>query len=62
MMRLKVTYDERIDDGMTAGDGTFMLVGALEDPYTQLGCLKEDGSDAYKFSDERPRHWKLTSE
>jgi len=61
-VHVRFTYDERIDDGMTAGDGIFAMAGALEEPYIQLGCVKDDGSDQYKFGDERPRHWKLTSE
>lgn len=61
-IHVRFTYDERIDDGMTAGDGIFALAGALEEPYVQLGCVKEDGSDQYKFGEDRPRHWKLTSE
>lgn len=62
VMHIRVTYDERIDDGMTAGDGIRYLAGILEEPYEHLGCVAGDGSDEYKFGQERPRHWKLTSE
>lgn len=53
-IRIKFTYDERIDDGMTAGEGMFKVFAAIEDPALYLGCLKDDGSDAYKFGDDLP--------
>jgi len=42
---LRFTYDERIDDGLTAGDGIASMVRVLEDPERWLGCVAEDGSD-----------------
>jgi len=46
ILPLRITYDERIDDGLTASFGLNAVQQALEDPYTHFGCLKEDGSDA----------------
>ncbi|MEZ4458802.1 MAG: hypothetical protein R3E66_03555 [bacterium] len=56
-IRFKVTYDERVDDGMTAGDGMYKMIATIEDPFLHLGCLAEDGSDAYKFGEDRPKTW-----
>ncbi|TNE43696.1 MAG: hypothetical protein EP343_33315 [Deltaproteobacteria bacterium] len=46
---MRLTYDERIDDGLTASHGIESVRRVLEDPHTYLGCLKEDGSDHYKL-------------
>lgn len=62
VLPVRFTFDERIDDGMTAGNGIYEMTGALERPRDILGCLAEDGSDAYTFGEERPRHWKRTDE
>lgn len=48
-LHLRFTYEERIDDGLTARDGIRSSVRALERPYEYLGCLKADGSDARPF-------------
>ena len=45
ILHLRFTYDERIDDGMSAGDGIQTAVDVLEDPRRYLGCLSHDGSD-----------------
>ena len=45
-LHLRWTYDERIDDGLTASYGMASARRALEDPYKYLGCIAEDGSDA----------------
>ena len=39
------TYDERVDDGMTAGKGIESLTRVLTQPERYLGCVAEDGSD-----------------
>ncbi len=44
-LHIRYTYDERIDDGLTANGGIRALREALEDPYTAFGCVAEDGSD-----------------
>jgi hypothetical protein len=44
-MHIRWTYDERIDDGLTSSYGMAAARKLLEDPYTYLGCIKEDGSD-----------------
>lgn len=42
---VRITYDERIDDGLTARAGLRRLEEILGDPATHLGGLREDGSD-----------------
>lgn len=51
MMHVRFSYDERIDDGLNARFGIDTLRTVLEDPYTYLGCLREDGSDARPLSE-----------
>jgi len=60
VLHCRFSYDERIDDGMTAGNGIYQMTGALERPYDILGCVGED--DHHAFGSERPRHWKGTDE
>jgi len=45
MLHIRYTYDERIDDGLTANSGIIAARTVLENPYKMLGCLKPDGSD-----------------
>lgn len=47
ILHLRFSYDERIDDGLTAGYGIASVKSALEDPYGALGCVREDGADAW---------------
>lgn len=42
---IRYSYDERIDDGLTARHGIDGVNEVLNDPFKHLGCLKEDGSD-----------------
>lgn len=42
---MRLTYDERIDDGLTASHGIASVQRVLEDPFRYLGCIREDGSD-----------------
>lgn len=56
MMQVRFSYDERIDDGLTASHGIQTMKEALEAPEAILGCLEDDGSDAYALAtpvDER---------
>jgi hypothetical protein len=46
ILPLRFTYDERIDDGLTASYGIESVVRVLEDPQRWLGCTRADGSDA----------------
>jgi len=46
VMRCRFTFDERSEDGINAHVSIERLAEVLEDPFTHLGCLKEDGSDA----------------
>lgn len=46
ILPVRFTYDERIDDGLNARFGIEAMKRALENPYTYLGCLKDDESDA----------------
>lgn len=45
-LHLRYAYDERIDDGLSARFGFEAVKRVLENPYAELGCLSEDGSDA----------------
>lgn len=49
ILHLRFTYDERIDDGLTAGGGIQTVKECLEDPYKYLGGLDPDGKDAYRL-------------
>ena len=44
-MTIRVSYDERVNDGLSAFRGVEAIKEALEDPFNQLGCILEDGSD-----------------
>jgi hypothetical protein len=46
VLHVRFSYDERIDDGLTARYGIEAVHRALENPRTYLGCLAADGSDA----------------
>ena len=46
ILHIRYTYDERIDDGLSARFGIETARRVLEHPFEELGCLKEDGSDA----------------
>jgi len=48
-LHIRFTFDERIDDGLTAGQGMATFKHVLEHPFEYLGCLKEDASDARPF-------------
>lgn len=45
-MHIRFTYDERIDDGLTARHGIDTALAVLENPYKYLGCVVDDASDA----------------
>ena len=45
-MHVRWSFDERIDDGLSASYGINSVKRALENPYEYLGCLADDGSDA----------------
>ncbi len=44
-MRIRVSYDERVNDGLSAFRGVEAIRRALEDPFNELGCILEDGGD-----------------
>ena len=46
ILHIRWTYDERIDDGLSARFGMDAVRRVLENPFEELGCLEEDGSDA----------------
>ncbi|MFT4626286.1 MAG: hypothetical protein ACI8PZ_004963 [Myxococcota bacterium] len=54
-LHLRYTYDERIDDGLTARFGIETVKRVLEDPRTFLGCLAEDGADARRLAEPTVR-------
>ncbi|PKP69069.1 MAG: hypothetical protein CVT82_12455 [Alphaproteobacteria bacterium HGW-Alphaproteobacteria-4] len=45
VLHLRISFDERIDDGLNANDAVIAAKAVLEDPFTRLGCLSADGSD-----------------
>jgi len=45
-LQVRYTYDERVDDGLNAGYAIETVNRVLQDPFTHLGCLREDGGDA----------------
>ncbi len=47
MLNLRFSYDERTDDGFTAGGGITSIREIIEDPFTHLGCLSDDGTDTW---------------
>lgn len=51
VLHLRWTYDEHIDDGMTAGIGVQVVLNVLRNPHATLGCLAEDGSDDHSMVD-----------
>ncbi len=44
-IHIRVSYDERTDDGLSAGRGIESVIRVLEHPFAELGCLAADGSD-----------------
>ena len=46
ILHIRWTYDERVDDGLSARFGQEAVSRVLENPFEELGCLEEDGSDA----------------
>ncbi|MBI4955905.1 MAG: 2-oxo acid dehydrogenase subunit E2 [Myxococcales bacterium] len=46
-LHLRFSYDERIDDGMSANEGIVAVRRALESPRRYLGCLDPEGSDTH---------------
>lgn len=50
ILPIRFSFDERIDDGLNARFGIDLMMKILEDPYRYLGCIEEDGSDAYELS------------
>lgn len=58
ILHVRFTYDERIDDGLTAGYGIKSFKELMLSPDEGLGCLEPDGSDAWPLTtprDERER-------
>ncbi|OIP30517.1 MAG: hypothetical protein AUK47_24890 [Deltaproteobacteria bacterium CG2_30_63_29] len=54
ILHVRYSFDERVEDGLTASYGIATVRRILEDPFNSLGCLAEDGSDRpaiYKSTD-----------
>jgi hypothetical protein len=49
-LQVRYTYDERMDDGLSARYAIETVTNVLKDPYKHLGCLREDGSDTVALS------------
>ncbi len=45
ILPLRITFDERIDDGLAGSHAIATLKRILEDPARHLGCTRADGSD-----------------
>lgn len=52
ILPLRYSYDERIDDGLSSSYGMAAMRYVLENPYEELGCVAEDGSDARPLAHE----------
>lgn len=52
VLPLKVTYDERVDDGLTAKGAIDSLIEILSNPAENLGCINEDGSDTFPLGEK----------
>lgn len=50
MIPIRFTFDERIDDGLTASYGIQSFKEILESPEQALGCLNENKSDHFDLS------------
>ena len=50
-LHIRWTFDERIDDGLTASYGMAAVNRVLENPYEWLGCLEESGADKHLLKD-----------
>ena len=46
---IRFSFEDRISDGINAGAGINAAIRVLENPYEELGCLAEDGSDAVRL-------------
>lgn len=55
-LHLRYAYDERIDDGLSAQSGIEAVKRVLENPHAELGCLREDESDAVFLTAHRDRN------
>ncbi len=53
-LHIRYTYDERVDDGLSARSGIETIARVLQAPYDELGCLAENGSDAYPLDRNAP--------
>ena len=53
VLPIRITYDERIDDGLTAKGAVDSLKRVLSDPKTYLGCVAEDGGDRFALGGQR---------
>jgi hypothetical protein len=47
VLPLRVSFDERVEDGLSCAKGTAIFEKVLLDPERYLGCLEEDGSDVH---------------
>ena len=55
VLPIRITYDERIDDGLTAKGAVASLKRILSEPQLHLGCIAEDGSDRFALGAVRSR-------
>ena len=57
VLHIRFSFDERIDDGLNAGEGIEALRAILEDPYRYFGDPKAEGfgSASLTFSHDDPR-------
>lgn len=52
-MSIRVSYDERVNDGLSAFRGVETIKRVLEDPFRLLGCVEEDGSDTFPLVEQK---------
>ena len=51
MIPIRFSFDERIDDGLSAGHGIKAVIDALENPFELLGCVDPDGRDDHPIGE-----------
>ena len=54
ILPVRFSYDERIDDGLTARFGIDAMRRILESPFQELGCLDADGTDRCTLDAHHP--------
>jgi hypothetical protein len=54
ILHIRYSFDERVDDGLTARHGIDTAHRVLSNPFEELGCLEDDGSDVATLDGRGP--------